>query len=322
MQEISIAEVLEQFGEKLALKLIAGHDNANRKLTSSDVHRPGLVLTGFAGLFTFDRAQVLGNSEMLYLDGLSARRLRTVLETVFQFDIPCVVVTDGNAVPATLLELAGQRGIPLMVTPFSTTKFSHLFSYYLDDVFAPRTAIHGSLVDVYGIGLLFTGRSGIGKSEIALDLVERGHRLVADDIVLVSRKLQGILVGTCGDTLRDHMEVRGLGILNVRHMFGIGAFRIQKRVEVVVQLVEWDETESYERVGLEEDWVSILDVEIPQVTVPIYPGKNITVIAEAIALNYQLKIQGYHTAREFNRRLIDKISRKGRSEMPIRADIE
>ncbi len=322
MQEISIAEVLEHFGEKLALRLIAGKDNTEKKLTSSDVHRPGLVLAGFVGLFAFDRAQVLGNSEMLYIDGLSPRRLRMVLETVFQFDIPCVVVTDGNEVPQTLVKLARQRRIPLMVTPFSTTKFSHLFSYYLDDVFAPRTAIHGTLVDVYGIGLLFTGRSGIGKSEIALDLVERGHRLVADDIVLVSRKLQGILVGTCGDTLRDHMEIRGLGILNVRHMFGIGAFRIQKRVEVVVQLVEWVETESYERVGLEEDWVSILDVEIPQVTVPIYPGKNITVIAEAIALNYQLKIQGYHTAREFNRRLIDKISRKGASEMPIRADIE
>ena len=152
--------------------------------------------------------------------------------------------------------------------------------------------------------------------------MERGHRLVADDIVHVSRKLQGILVGTSGETLLDHLEIRGLGILNVRYLFGVRAFRLQKRVEVVVKLVEWDETQNYDRVGLNEDWVSILDVEIPQVTVPIYPGKNITVIAEAIALNYQLKIQGYHTAEEFNRRLIEKIQKKDPAGALIRADVE
>ena len=321
-ETITIANVFEGYGESLALQVVAGDKGMGNELASSDVHRPGLVLAGFVGLFTYDRAQVLGNSEMLYLSGLSDDKQRMVLETVYQFNIPCMVITDDNEVLPTMADLAEQRGIPLLTTTFSTTKFSHLFSHYLDEVFAPDTNLHGSLVDVYGIGLLFIGRSGIGKSEIALDLVERGHRLVADDIVHVSRKLQGILVGTSGETLRDHLEIRGLGILNVRYLFGVRAFRLQKRVEVVVKLVEWDETQNYDRVGLNEDWVSILDVEIPQVTVPIYPGKNITVIAEAIALNYQLKIQGYHTAEEFNRRLIEKIQSKNPAGALIRADVE
>ena len=321
-ETITIANVFEGYGESLALQVVAGEKGMGNELASSDVHRPGLVLAGFVGLFTYDRAQVLGNSEMLYLSGLSDDKQRMVLETVYQFDIPCMVITDDNEVLPTMADLAEQRGIPLLTTTFSTTKFSHLFSHYLDEVFAPETNLHGSLVDVYGIGLLFIGRSGIGKSEIALDLVERGHRLVADDIVHVSRKLQGILVGTSGETLLDHLEIRGLGILNVRYLFGVRAFRLQKRVEVVVTLVEWDETQNYDRVGLNEDWVSILDVEITQVTVPIYPGKNITVIAEAIALNYQLKIQGYHTAEEFNRRLIEKIQRKDPAGALIRADVE
>ena len=322
MQDISIGEVLRGYGEKLAMELVAGRNGLANRLVSSDVHRPGLALAGFVGLFTYDRAQVLGNTEMLYLVGLPPEQRRSVLEIIYQFDIPCVVITDDNEVLPMMKELSDLRGIPLLTTPFSTTKFSHLFSYYLDDVFAPRTALHASLVDVYGIGLLFVGRSGIGKSEIALDLVERGHRLVADDIVLVSRKLQGILVGTSGETLRDHMEIRGLGVLNVRNMFGVRAVRLQKRIEVVVKLVEWNDAATYDRVGLDEDWASILDVEILQVTVPIYPGKNITVIAEAIALNYQLKLQGYHTAQEFNRRLLERMKRKDRGEVLIRADVE
>ena len=322
MPQISIGKMLEDYGDQLALSSVAGHKGIGNTLSTSDVHRPGLALAGFLGLFTFDRVQVLGNTEMLYLSSLDPDICRQTLETIFQFDIPCVVITDGNEVLPVMAELSNARHIPLLTTPFATTKFAHLFSYYLDDVFAPRTAIHGSLVDVYGIGLLFVGASGIGKSEIAVDLVERGHRLVADDVVLVSRKVQGMIVGSSGETLRDHIEIRGLGILNVRNMFGVRAVRMQKRVEVVVKLIKWDETAAYDRIGLDEDWISILDLEVPQVTVPIYPGKNITVIAETIALNYQLKIQGYHTAQEFNRRLVERMKNKVRDDMSIRADIE
>ncbi len=322
MPRISIGKMLEDYGDQLSLSSVAGQEGIGNTLSTSDVHRPGLALAGFLGLFTFDRVQVMGNTEMLYLSSLAPDVCRQTLETIFQFDIPCMVITDGNEVLPVMVELSNARHIPLLTTPFATTKFAHLFSYYLDDVFAPRTAIHGSLVDVYGIGLLFVGASGIGKSEIAVDLVERGHRLVADDVVLVSRKLQGIVVGSSGETLRDHIEIRGLGILNVRNMFGVRAVRMQKRVEVVVKLIKWDETAAYDRIGLDEDWVSILDLEVPQVTVPIYPGKNITVIAETIALNYQLKIQGYHTAQEFNRRLVERMKNKVQDDMSIRADIE
>ena len=322
MPQISIGKMLEDYGDQLSLSSVAGQEGIGNTLSTSDVHRPGLALAGFLGLFTFDRVQVMGNTEMLYLSSLDPDVCRQTLETIFQFDIPCMVITDGNEVLPVMVELSNARHIPLLTTPFATTKFAHLFSYYLDDVFAPRTAIHGSLVDVYGIGLLFVGASGIGKSEIAVDLVERGHRLVADDVVLVSRKVQGMIMGSSGETLRDHIEIRGLGILNVRNMFGVRAVRMQKRVEVVVKLIKWDETAAYDRIGLDEDWVSILDLEVPQVTVPIYPGKNITVIAETIALNYQLKIQGYHTAQEFNRRLVERMKNKVRDDMSIRADIE
>ena len=322
MQTITVGEAFSQYGEKLDLSLVAGEVGLSNKLVSSDVHRPGLALAGFVGMFTFDRVQVLGNTEMLYISSLEAERVEQVLSTVFQFEIPCLVLTGGNDVMPILKELAERHSIPLLKTPSSTTKFAHLFSLYLDDFFAPNTALHGSLVDVYGIGLLLMGRSGIGKSEIALDLVERGHRLVADDVVLLSRTIRGILVGMSGEALRDHMEIRGLGILNVRNMFGVRAVRVQKRVEVVVKLVEWNDSTTFDRIGLEEDWVSVLDVEVPQVTVPIYPGKNITVIAEAIAMNHQLKIQGYHTAHEFNRRLVEKMKQKERPEVVLRADDE
>ena len=322
MQTLTVGEAFSQYGEKLDLSLVAGEVGLSNKLVSSDVHRPGLALAGFVGMFTFDRVQVLGNTEMLYISSLEAERVEQVLSTVFQFEIPCLVVTDGNDVMPILKELAERHSIPLLKTPSSTTKFAHLFSLYLDDFFAPNTALHGSLVDVYGIGLLLMGRSGIGKSEIALDLVERGHRLVADDVVLLSRTIRGILVGMSGEALRDHMEIRGLGILNVRNMFGVRAVRVQKRVEVVVKLVEWNDSATFDRIGLEEDWVSVLDVEVPQVTVPIYPGKNITVIAEAIAMNHQLKIQGYHTAHEFNRRLVEKMKQKERPEVVLRSDDE
>ena len=190
MGQITVGEFSSQYGTVLELEVVAGKAGMDRCLTSSDVHRPGLALAGFVGLFTYDRVQVLGNTEMLYLSGLDHDQAQTVLNPIFQFDIPCLVITDGNEVPSIMATLSEQHSIPLLKTPFSTTKFSHLFTFHLDDVFSPQATIHGSLVDVYGIGLLIVGRSGIGKSEIAIDLVERGHRLVADDVVLVSRKVR------------------------------------------------------------------------------------------------------------------------------------
>jgi len=301
---LTVGQLLEGYGEKLALKLKAGAGGLDRMLHNGEIHRPGLALAGFIDLYTFDRVQVLGNTEMFYLARLSKKKRRTVLETIYQFDLPCVVLTN-NANPfPEMLELSEAYNIPLLVTRFATTKFVHLFSYYLEDYFSPWTMVHGSLVDVYGVGLLFVGKSGIGKSEVALDLVERGHRLVADDVVRIVRRARGILVGMGNEVVRHYMEIRGVGIVDVQRMFGIQAVRDQKRVEVEVRLVEWNEVSDYERIGLEERYTTILDVEIPSVVVPIYPGKNITVIAEVIALNYLLKVHGIHPVEEFNERLI------------------
>ncbi len=201
----------------------------------------------------------------------------------------------------------------MLRSELNTTKFTHLLHFYLDDVFAPQVTLHGTLVDVHGVGLLFTGRSAIGKSEVGLDLVERGHRLVADDAVIITRKVQGILVGCSPAVLQDHMEIRGIGILHIKRMFGVRGTRRQKRIEVVVHLVEWEEDFEYERVGLEEKWRTILGVEIPEVAVPLFPGKNITVIVEAIALDYLLRVEGFHAAREFNDRLLAKMNRVPRN---------
>lgn len=318
---ISVGEFLEENGQKLALELLAGKDGLDRQITDDEIHRPGLALAGFVELYTFDRIQVLGNTELLYLAKLSESEMREALETIYQFDLPCVVVTNDRQPPPAMFELSDQTKIPLLKTRFATTKFVHLFSLYADEIFAPRISIHGTLVDVYGIGLLFTGRSAIGKSEIALDLVERGHRLVADDVVIISRLAHGILVGTGSDIIRNYMEIRGIGIVDVRNMFGIRAIRRQKRIEVEVQLVDWDDSGGYERIGLEDQLTTILDVEVPVVTVPIYPGKNITVIAEVIALTHLLKISGYHPAKEFNKRLIDLMKRKNEGSF-LGRDIE
>lgn len=310
MHEISIQELLEKHGRRLALQLFAGEQGLDRRLVNDEIHRPGLALAGFIDLYTYDRLQLLGNTEILFLNNLSHEQREAALDTIYQFELPCVVLTSGNVPPPGMKERAEARGIPLLVTRFATTKFAHLFGFYLDDLFAPQTTVHGSLVDVYGVGLLFTGESGIGKSEIALDLVERGHRLVADDVVRIIRRLRGVLIGMSNEVIQHYIEIRGIGLVDVRRMFGIRGIRLQKRVEVEVHLVEWGEVEEYERIGLEDQVISILDVEVPMVTVPIYPGKNLTVISEVIALNHLLKLYGYHPAKEFNERLMDIMQQK------------
>jgi HPr kinase/phosphorylase len=221
-----------------------------------------------------------------------------------------------------MLKLAEESKIPLFSTKLTTTDLTHLLIDYLDDFFAPRMNIHGSLVDVYGTGMLFTGRSGIGKSEIALDLVERGHRLVSDDVVVLTRKAEGVLMGTGTEMLKHLMEIRGVGIIDIRRMFGIRAIRLQKRVEMEVELVEWDEKEDYERLGLEEMMKEYLGVSIHYVKLPIFPGKNITVIAESLALNLHLKVYGYHPAKEFNERLVRTIEDHRRISRYLERDVE
>lgn len=314
MAKLTVKEFFEDSKTKLDLKELNGKGSFKREIVDGDLHRPGLVLSGFSDVFTYRRVQILGNTEAAYLNQMSEVERKQALKILFSFKVPCMILTDNNKPVADFLEYATEKKITVFGSSFKTTKLMHLLSDYMDDKFAPSVIVHGSLVDVYGIGVLFTGRSGIGKSEVALDLVERGHRLVADDAVKISRKAEGILIGTASDTLRHHMEIRGLGIVDVRNIFGIRSIRVQKRVEVEVQLEEWNDEEEYERIGIDETTIKILDVEVPVVKLPIFPGKNITVIAEVLALNQLMKIYGHHPAKEFNERLIEKMRAKAASE--------
>ena len=310
MAELSIKEFLNVHSRSLGLRLVAGENGVSRTINSADINRPGLALTGFVELFTFDQVQLLGNHELEYLRSLPRPIRRAALDVIYQFPMPCVVVTGSGRLLPELLQMANLHGIPMLRSEFNTAKFTHLMHFYLDEYFAPQATVHGTLVDVDGVGLLFTGRSGIGKSELGLDLVERGHRLVADDTVVISRMSQGILVGSSPAVLENHMEIRGIGIVDVRRLFGIRGPRRQKRIEAVVDLVDWDDNLEFERIGLEDKATTILGIEIPEITVPLFPGKNITVIVETIALNYLLRVSGSHPAREFNRRLIHKMQEK------------
>ena len=308
-------ECRERFKLEKVTKSVISPDKI---ISEKDIHRPGLALAGYVDLFTYNRVQVFGNTEIRYLNQLTSVSRNKTLERFCSFNVPCVIVTDNNEIPEELLLLAEKKNITVFKTPYPTTRFAYFISDFLDDQFATQVTIHGSFVDVYGMGLMFTGKSGIGKSEIALDLVERGHRLVTDDIVIVSKKGEGVLMGS-GTALTKHiMEIRGLGIIDVRTIFGIRSIRYQKRVEVIVELEDWDRDKAYDRTGLDSSTISLLDVDVELIKLPIFPGKNITVIAEVIALNYLCKHYGYNAAEEFKKKLEDKINNnRGRSQQKV-----
>ncbi len=290
-------------------------------ITVPDVHRPAFVLTGFMEFFLHERIQVIGETEILYLRSLDAPSQREALQRLFTKPLCCIIVTKGLEPPPDLVPLAVEHGVPVLRTPLLTTPFLHMLTDHLEDVFAPRTTMHGSLVDVYGVGLLFSGQSGIGKSEIALDLVERGHRLVADDVVEIIRR-GDVLIGRGSEHLRHFMEIRGIGIINVMDIFGIRSVRIQKRIEVEVRLEIWDPKKEWDRLGLDEKYVDMLGTKIRQVTIPIYPGKNITVIAESISLNHMLKVYGIDAAKRFNKQLIDMMESDRKTRRYLKYDTE
>ena len=315
---ITVRTFLQENEASSKLKLICSENGLNRKITKSDLHRPGLALSGFVDLFTSDRIQLLGNTEIKYLSGLNNTELKKSIDRFIEFEIPAIIVTNDNPIPEHLVTAATRRYISILSTPFSTTRATHLMGEYLESKFAPKISVHGSLVDVYGMGMLFTGRSGIGKSEIALDLIERGHRLVADDLIIITKTAEDVLIGR-GREISEHViEVRGVGLIDIRRIFGVRGVRIQKRVEVEVHLVDWEKNMEYERVGLDDQLTNMLNVELPQIVLPINPGKNITVIAETIAMDHLLKISGHHTPLEFNKRLKDYM--KKNDTVPLHKD--
>lgn len=290
-------------------------------ITVVDIHRPAFALSGFMEFYLHERIQVIGETEIVYLRSLDAPRQREAIQRLFSKPLCCIIVTKGLEPVPDLVPLATEHGVPVLRTPILTTPFLHLLADHLEDVFAPRTTVHGSLVDVYGVGLLFSGQSGIGKSEIALDLVERGHRLVADDVVEIIRR-GNVLIGRGSEHLRHFMEIRGIGIINVMDIFGIRSVRIQKRIEVEVRLEVWDPKKDWDRLGLDEKYVDMLGTKIRQVVIPIYPGKNITVIAESISLNHMLKVYGIDAAKRFNKQLIDMMESDRKTRRYLKYDTE
>ena len=319
---LTVAKLLARKADVLGLRLLTAESTSEREITTDEVVSPGLVLAGFSQRFNHNRAQVIGETEIAFLASLAPERSLEAVERFLSFDVPVVFVTKGLDPPPGMIERANSRGIPVVSTRLKTGEFYGAIKSFLEAQFAPSTFLHGSLADIYGVGLLFMGRSGIGKSECVLDLVERGHRLVADDQVHVTRRSGGILIGRGNAVLGFHMEIRGVGIIDIRSLFGIRAVRLQKRIEVVVRLEDWDESTPVERVGLEEERTGILDVEIPLVRVPLNPGKNITVIAEVVAMNHLQKFAGGHTAEQFNARLIERMRTKAETETYLEEDFE
>jgi len=304
---LRLRDFLSRRGDPLQLESLTGELGLDRQLPEAEVASPGLALAGYTGRFAPGRLHVFGETEVTYLNTLEPEARRRSLEAFFAFDLPCVFITKAQEAPAELLELAKQRGVPVMRTRLKTAEFYRRIKPIVEEAFAPRTTLHGSLADVYGVGLLFVGRSGIGKSECVLDLVERGHRLVADDVVQVIRRGNDVLIGRGHELAGHHMEIRGVGLIDIPALFGVRAVRQQKRIEVVVQLEDWETAQSADRTGLERQEREILGVKVPQVIVPLNPGKNITVVSEVVAMMHLLRYSGVDVAAAFNERLIRRM---------------
>lgn len=278
-------------------------------ITSSDINLPGLQFTGYYVHFMADRVQLVGNAEMFYLMELSPEVRRTRMEEFFQHEnIPLIVIARGHGAPDEMAENARRSNVPVVCTPLTTTRASHVVTHYLDMKLAPTITRHGVLVDVYGVGILLLGESGVGKSETALELIKRSHRLVADDVVDIRRVADDRLVGKAPELTRHLMEIRGIGLIDVRYMYGVGAVIQEKSIDLVIDLEMWNEKKEYDRLGMEDNFVSILGVNITHITIPVRPGRNLAIIVEVAARNFRLKRLGYHTAKEFDRRLMDHMA--------------
>jgi HPr kinase/phosphorylase len=301
---VIVGRIFDRLKDPLHLEQLGGAYGRDREVVNSDLSSPGLALAGYVGRFISERPQVFGETEMTYLASLDEERRRRQLELFFSFPIPCVFVTKGLELVEPLLEAAVAAGVPLFRSTLKTNEFYQRAKPVIEDLFAPSSTLHGSLADVFGVGLLFTGASGIGKSECVLDLVERGHRLVADDVVIAMRRGNDVLIGRGHELQRHYMEIRGVGLIDIPSIFGIRSVRQQKRIEVVVQLMEWTEAAIADRTGLDGGTTTILGVDLPIITVYLNPGKNITVIAEVIAMNHLLRYSGVNAAEAFNQRLM------------------
>ncbi len=318
----TVGKLVERLRAVMTLEQLGGDYGHERELVNPDVSSPGLALAGFVGRFVSERAQVIGETEMTYLRSISEAERRQHLTQFLSFNVPAIFITKHLDPAEPLVELAVANGTPLFRTELKTNEFYRWVKPIVEDLLAPTTTLHGSLADVFGVGLLFTGASGIGKSECVLDLVERRHRLVADDLVIAMRRGHDVLIGKGHELQRHYMEIRGVGLIDIPSIFGIHAVRQQKRIEVVVQLKEWAEGAEVDRTGLDYATTSILGVELPAITVYLNPGKNITVISEVIAMNHLLRYSGVDPAQSFNKRLIGHMKERAAVQRYLTEDDE
>lgn len=304
---LSIQDLLDEKEYGLELRLLVGASGLDHRVSSSRIQKPGLALTGYTQHLHPARIQVLGNTEISYLYQLTEERLRDNTQALCAFPISCFVVTKGLNPPASFLEIAEQNGIPVLVSPHQSSTFISLITKFLEEQLLPTTHLHGVLVDVLGVGILLTGKSGIGKSECALDLVIRGHRLVADDMVFIRKKMPASLVGQPEQQIQHLMEIRGLGIINIKDLYGVSSIREKKIIDLVLELMEWDPAQEYDRLGIDDRTTTILGVDLPHLTIPVRPGRNLGSIIEVAARNFLLKGMGYHSAKDFQQRLLDRM---------------
>jgi len=306
MTKVQTKDLLEQF----KLELIAGEEGLEREFIMSDISRPGIELTGYFRYYPKARLQVLGKTEISYFNDLTDEERVDRSEKMCTDVTPCIVVSRGMDVPVELVKACNERSVPLLRSPYKTTRVVSRLTNYLEAKFAPFTAMHGVLVDIHGVGVLITGQSGVGKSETALELVKRGHRLVADDSVEIRQEDYDRLIGSSPELIEHLLEIRGVGIINVMTLFGASAVRSHKKIDYVINLENWDDKKQYDRLGMDEETIKIIDVPIPKAIIPVRPGRNLAVIIEVAAMNFRLKRMGVNAAEEFSTRLTTMISKE------------
>jgi HPr kinase/phosphorylase len=307
-EELALAKVrTKDLIEKFKLELVGGEEGLHRPITTSDISRPGLEMAGYFNYYPAERIQLLGKTELSFLELLDESERKRRMEALCTDITPGIIISRDLEIPDELVEAANRTSVPVMRSSMKTTRFSSRLTNYLESKLAPTTAVHGVLVDIYGVGVLITGKSGVGKSETALELVKRGHRLVADDCVEIRQEDTDTLIGTSPDLIEHLLEIRGLGIINVMTLFGAGAVRNYKRITLCINLELWDQKKQYDRLGLEEEKMKIIDTDITKYTVPVRPGRNLAVIIEVAAMNFRLKRMGVNAAEQFTNRLSEVI---------------
>ncbi len=304
MIQVTTRDVMKKFD----LQIISGQEGIGRYITTSDISRPGLEMAGYFTHYPANRVQLLGKTELSFFELLPEADRRDRMMQLCSQNTPAIIISRGLEVPPELIAASNENHVPVLKTKLTTTRFSSRLTNFLESKLAPTTAIHGVLVDVYGIGVLLMGKSGVGKSETALELVKKGHRLVADDCVEIRQESENLLIGSPPPLLEHLLEIRGIGIIDIMTLFGASAVRSYKRITLVVELENWDSEKSYDRLGLDEEKMRIIDTDLTKLTIPVQPGRNVSVIIEVAAMNYRLKKMGVNAAEEFSRRLDEMIA--------------